>query len=215
MKSLEKYKTILWDFDGVILDSMPVRELGFRTVLKNYPTDQVEELLKFHRANGGWSRFVKLRFFFEKIRREEVSADLIQDLSKEFTEIMKSKLNSKDLLITDSLDYIKSNHLNFQMHIVSGSEHQELNFLCKELGIDSYFLSIHGSPTSKVELVYNSIRRNSYDQNEVILIGDSRNDWEAASANGIHFAGYNNAEIENLGEFYISRFDFLKFFKVV
>lgn len=206
MKSLEKYKTILWDFDGVILDSMPVRELGFRTVLKNYPTDQVEALLKFHRANGGWSRFVKLYYFFEKIRKEEVSADLIQDLSKEFTEIMKSKLTSKDLLISDSLDFIKRNYLNFQMHIVSGSEHQELNFLCKELGIDSYFLSIHGSPTSKIDLVSNLIQSNSYDRMELVLIGDSKNDAEAAEANGIDFVGFNCTDIQNLGRFYIHSF---------
>lgn len=206
MKSLENYKTIFWDFDGVILDSMPVRELGFRTVLKNFPTDQVEELIKFHRANGGWSRFVKLRYFFEEIRKEDVSKDLIEDLSEEFSAVMKAKLTSKDLLITDSLGFILDNHLNYQMHIVSGSEHQELNFLCKELEIDSFFLSIQGSPTSKIDLVANLIQSNSYDRMEVILIGDSHNDWEAAEASGIHFAGYNNTEILNLGKFYISRF---------
>ena len=215
MKSLEKYKTILWDFDGVILDSMPVRELGFRTVLKNYPHNQIEELIKFHQENGGWSRFVKIRYFFEKIRKEEVSTDFIQSLCNEFSSVMKSKLTSKELLISDSLDFIKRNHLTFQMHIVSGSEHGELNFLCKELGINSFFLSINGSPTSKIQHVSNLIEENSYDCREVILIGDSRNDWEAATANGIHFAGFNNIEIENLGEFYIYRFDFPNHFKVV
>lgn len=208
MKSLKKYRTILWDFDGVILDSMPVRELGFRTVLKNYPSDQVEELIKFHRANGGWSRFVKLLYFFEKIRKEEVSAGLIQDLSKEFTMIMKSKLTSEDLLISDSLDYIKRNYLNFQMHIVSGSEHQELNFLCKALGIDSYFLSIHGSPTSKIDLISNLIQSNSYDRMELVLIGDSKNDAEAAEANKIDFFGYNNLALKK-NEKYIDNFSLI------
>ena len=28
-------KTILWDFDGVILDSMEVRDFGFREIFKN------------------------------------------------------------------------------------------------------------------------------------------------------------------------------------
>jgi beta-phosphoglucomutase-like phosphatase (HAD superfamily) len=56
MKNLENYKVLLWDFDGVMMDSMPVRELGFRQVLERFPKDQVDELLQFHRKNGGWSR---------------------------------------------------------------------------------------------------------------------------------------------------------------
>ena len=31
---LDLYKTILWDFDGVIMDSMPVRDKGFEIVLE-------------------------------------------------------------------------------------------------------------------------------------------------------------------------------------
>ena len=28
-------KTIFWDFDGVILDSMPIRDYGFRKIWKS------------------------------------------------------------------------------------------------------------------------------------------------------------------------------------
>ena len=30
------FKTILWDFDGVILDSMKIRDWGFEEVFKNF-----------------------------------------------------------------------------------------------------------------------------------------------------------------------------------
>jgi beta-phosphoglucomutase-like phosphatase (HAD superfamily) len=38
-------KIIFWDFDGVILNSNEVRDNGFETVLKDFPTEQVEQLL--------------------------------------------------------------------------------------------------------------------------------------------------------------------------
>ena len=70
-------KTILWDFDGVILDSMKVRDWGFREIFKDFDSSSIEELLVFHRINGGLSRYVKIRHFFEEILCETVSEKII------------------------------------------------------------------------------------------------------------------------------------------
>ena len=39
--SPKDFKVVLWDFDGVIIDSNPVREYGFRQVLRDFPENQV------------------------------------------------------------------------------------------------------------------------------------------------------------------------------
>lgn len=206
MKNLEKYKTILWDFDGVLLDSMPVREYGFRTVLRGYPENQVEQLVQFHQANGGLSRYVKFRYFFEEIRKEEISEAQVLALSQDFSELMKERLISKSLLISDSVEFVKSAHSKKVMHIVSGSDEKELRYLCEILGLSSYFLSINGSPTPKNKLVATLISGLSLTEKEVLLIGDSLNDAEAARVNEIDFAGYNNLSLTNEGVFYIRSF---------
>ena len=41
-------KNFFWDFDGVILDSMLIRDTGFREVLKGYPLGEVDKLMEFH-----------------------------------------------------------------------------------------------------------------------------------------------------------------------
>jgi beta-phosphoglucomutase-like phosphatase (HAD superfamily) len=64
---LELYKNVIWDFDGVIIDSMPIRGQGFEEIFKDFAAVHVEELMRYHRANGGLSRFVKIRYFFEVI----------------------------------------------------------------------------------------------------------------------------------------------------
>ena len=43
-----KIKTIFWDFDGVILNSMEVRDFGFREIFKNFETTLVNKLIIFH-----------------------------------------------------------------------------------------------------------------------------------------------------------------------
>ena len=103
-------KVILWDFDGVILDSMPIREKGFIEVLKSFPSNQVKELIKFHNLNGGLSRYVKFRYFFEKILDRTLSETELMIWADRFSAIMKKLLIDPSLLINDSLNFIKKNY---------------------------------------------------------------------------------------------------------
>ena len=203
---LNDFNVILWDFDGVLMDSNAVRDLGFQKVLAGYPKQQVEELMKYHRENGGLSRYVKFRYFFEQVLKEKVSDAQIQSLAQSFSEIMCRLLINPNLLIQDALDFVKSNFQEINMHIVSGSDQQELRWLCKEMGIDQYFVSIHGSPIAKQQLVQDLLNNFQYNKYMVALIGDSINDFEAASVNGVQFFGYNNKMLRNYSEGYISSF---------
>lgn len=190
--------TIFWDFDGVLMDSNLIRDKGFVEVLDGFPENQVEQLLAFHQTNGGLSRYVKFRYFFEKIRGERISDEGIQEWADKFSIIMKKLLNNPELIIHETLGFVKMNYQKYQMHIVSGSDEKELRFLCKELGISSYFKSIHGSPMPKIQLVADLVKQHQYNSENCILIGDSVNDYEAANANQIYFLAYNNSKISEL-----------------
>ena len=199
-------QVIFWDFDGVILDSMQVRDKGFEEVLSNFPESEVKDLLEFHRNNGGLSRYVKFRYFFESIRNQKITEEEIQDWAERFSVIMKRLLIDRSLLISDSMAYIQE-HSNIQiMHIVSGSDQNELRYLCTELGISTHFKSIHGSPTPKKQLVKELLAKHNYPSSHCVLIGDSYNDFEAASDNGIQFYGYNNEYLKHVSNQYITAF---------
>lgn len=205
MKNLKNKKSILWDFDGVILNSMPIREKGFREVLSPYPKKQVDALIDFHTKNAGLSRYFKFNYFFQEIRNEESTQKLQEDLSNQFSKIMRGLLVDKSLLNTEVLSFIRKNS-NIPMHVVSGSDGSELRYLCQELQIDHLFVSIDGSPTPKIKLVENLITKYSYSKGEICLIGDSINDYDAAFNNGIDFFGYNNKELIKLDSAYIYEF---------
>lgn len=203
------FDSILWDFDGVILDSMPIRSDGFIEVLKNFPEDEVNDLLDYHLRNGGLSRYVKFRYFFEEIRGEKVSDGKVQEMANSFSEVMRQMLVNPSLLINDSLDFIREYCESVPMHIVSGSDGNELRFLCEALEISKYFQSINGSPTPKKELVRTLLKEHNYAKDNVVLIGDSLNDYEAAADNDIGFLAYNNQSLSRAHS-YISNFGKLK-----
>jgi phosphoglycolate phosphatase-like HAD superfamily hydrolase len=200
-------KTILWDFDGVVLDSMAVRDWGFEEIFKDFESDQVTALLKYHRANGGLSRYVKIRYFYENILGKSITEEEVMAYAQKFSVLMKKELTNSKNLIMDSVNFIKANYQKSHFHIVSGSDGEELRFLCKELGLSSYFLSIHGSPAPKKQLVADLFTKHNYSKSLTCLIGDSINDFEAAEANGIQFYGYNNLELKSIGVGYINSFE--------
>jgi phosphoglycolate phosphatase-like HAD superfamily hydrolase len=148
---------------------------------------------------------VKFRYFFEEIRNEQITEDQVNAFASKFSEIMLSLLLDEKLLIQDSLNFVKANHAQIPMHIVSGSDQTELRKICQHLEIDQYFRSIHGSPTPKKQLVKEVLENNNYPTSDTVLIGDAINDFDAAQVNEIAFAGYNNINLKGLGE-YIDQF---------
>lgn len=206
MTNFTKYKAILWDFDGVIMDSMPIRDKGFEVTLANYPEGEVKSLLEYHRINGGLSRYVKFRYFFEKIRNVSVTDEQIAALASKFSDVMMELLLDEKLLIMDSVEFIRQNYKAIPMHVVSGSDGVELRKICDALNLSQYFGSIHGSPTPKKQLISILLADYNYTPESVVLIGDSINDYEAAVHNNISFWGYRNLSLQEKSETYIDSF---------
>ena len=199
-------KNILFDFDGVILDSMPIRDYGFKEIFKDFDDDLVNKLLEYHNQNGGLSRYVKIKYFYNKLLKQEISEEKITNYADNFSKIMKIELVDKRYLIADTLKFIKESYKKYNLHIVSGSDERELQYLCKELRIDSFFQSVNGSPTHKNILVKNVLSVNRYIDSETILIGDSVNDYDAATENNLVFYGFNNPNLINVSKNYLDNY---------
>jgi phosphoglycolate phosphatase-like HAD superfamily hydrolase len=201
-------KNILFDFDGVILDSMKIKANGFAKLFEEYSDDKVAQIVDFHYKNGGVSRFDKIKYFYNSILNKEIDNKLVEEFANKFAYIIKDEIENSSNLIEDSVTFIKNNYTKYNLYIVSGAEHNELNKLCKIFELDKYFISINGSPTKKAQLVKSILFENSYKSSETILIGDSINDYEASVINNVTFFGYNNSELNKYN--YIDSFSSFK-----
>jgi phosphoglycolate phosphatase-like HAD superfamily hydrolase len=198
-------KNILWDFDGVILNSMKIKGDGFIELFKNYEQKYITVLESYHYANGGISRFEKIKYFFNEILKQEISNDDVLNLADEFAKIITKNIFDKANLIDETIIFIENNLKIYNFHIVSGAENNELNNLCNYFQINKYFLSINGSPTKKDILIKNILNKYNYKVNETVLIGDSINDFQASEKNNIKFYGFNNLDLKKYGN-YINTF---------
>ncbi len=190
-------KNIIFDFDGVILNSVPTKTEGFKKLFQNFSTDDVNKLILYHELNGGKSRYVKIKYFFNELLHKDISEQEILEYANKYSEITKEELTNPKYIIEDTLNFIKTNHKKYEMHIASGADENDLRYICEKLDLTKYFLSINGSPKIKSEIVKDILLDNRYDINETILIGDSVNDFDSAKDNGIDFFAYNNQKLKS------------------
>jgi phosphoglycolate phosphatase-like HAD superfamily hydrolase len=183
-----KYHNIIFDFDGVLVESNEIRFNGFRKLFKSYPQEQVGKLVSYSKANGGVSRYKKIAYFFNEIRQEPILDESVKKWADQY-----SKLVEQDIVeaqsVEGSLEFLDKYVDLFDFAIVSGSDQAELRRVCKKRKIDHFFKSILGSPVEKKDNIAALLSDLNWQHNKSLYIGDSNNDLEAAKANNLDFVG--------------------------
>ena len=64
-----KYKVVILDCDGVILDSNNLKTEAFKRVLgsKEYDSGLIRKFIMYHKKNGGVSRYEKFKVFIKRL----------------------------------------------------------------------------------------------------------------------------------------------------
>jgi len=201
-------KNIIFDFDGVILDSVPVKTEAFKKLFASFDNSSVDKLIAYHLQNGGKSRYLKIEYFFKEVLNKHISENEILEYADKYSSLTKEELSKSKYLIKDTVSFIQKNFQNYNLHVASGADEKDLKYICESLDLNRYFLSVHGSPIPKDDLIKDILVNNKYLTEETILIGDSINDFTAAEKNHIVFYGYNNTLLKE-DHNYIDHFDFI------
>jgi phosphoglycolate phosphatase-like HAD superfamily hydrolase len=178
-------KSVIFDFDGVLVESAEVKTEAFARLFSNYP-DKVHEIVEYHKRNMGISRYVKFRYFYENILNKELSNDEEIGLGERFSQIVLEKI-LKAPFVGGALDFLDKYHKKISLFIASGTPDEELHFITKKRGISHYFKEIHGAPRKKSEIIIDILSRYSLHPSEVIFVGDAETDLKAAMESGISF----------------------------
>ena len=194
-------KAIIFDFDGVILDSVDAKTQAFAELYEPYGKTVVQQVVKHHEANGGISRFEKIRYYHSNFLGTELSEIEIDNIADQFSQLALNKVLSSPY-VPGAEAFIKKNY-KYDLFISTGTPKEEIEYILQKLKIREYFKKVYGSPAVKTEHVGDIIARNKYDNKTVIFVGDAATDVEAANANDIMFIGRNTTYPDILKEKYI------------
>lgn len=141
----------VFDCDGVLLDSNPVKIAAFRAALADEDPAAVERLIVEHRASGGVSRFAKLERFYRDLVRVDDPAAAIATALQRFAKAARAGLRECPTILGVDLFVGELARAGVRMHVISGGEQQEVREALAARPWSTAFVGVHGSPTPKRE----------------------------------------------------------------
>lgn len=179
-------KAIIFDFDGVVVDSVRVKVQAFYDLYLPFGEAIAQKVAQYHEQNGGISRFEKIRYFHKNLLKKDISEEEVQVLANRFSELVKEKVISASF-IAGVLDFLEKNYQKYLFFVSTGTPETEILEIAKAQKIDHYFKEIYGSPDRKILHIERIMRKYNLTAEDLIFIGDSPNDRLSAQHFGIRF----------------------------
>lgn len=184
MINIKKYKTLVFDCDGVVLDSNKVKTEAFYQAALSYGKAAADALVSYHVRHGGVSRYKKFEYFLEHIVAGQEGLGLDELLHSYATSVEQGLLQCS---VAPGLQLLREAMQDSRWLIVSGGDQNELRdiFLRRKIS-DLFDGGIFGSPDTKEVILEREIARDNI-LLPALFLGDSKYDHVAASSVGLDF----------------------------
>ena len=203
MTDLSAYASIVFDCDGVVLNSNRIKTEAFRAAALPYGEAAAAELVAYHASNGGISRYVKFTRFLETIVPEYApgrEGPDLENLLKAYAGSVRTGL--MNCAVAEGLDALRVATPRARWLIVSGGDQGELRDIFAARRLAQHFNGgIFGSPDTKDEILCRELAAGTI-RKPAIFLGDSRYDFQASRAAGLDFVFVTGwTELPNWSDF--------------
>ena len=192
MINLSNYKTIIFDCDGVILNSNRIKTEAFRTSAFPWGERLANLLVDYHVANGGISRYQKFEFFIDTLiplylpdATPGIDGPGLNELLDTYSKCLRYQLVNCGS--ADGLDRLRQQTPHTSWCIVSGRDQSELRDVFQQRSLYHLFDGgIYGSPDTKNTILEREILSGQISM-PAIFFGDSLYDYKASLNASIDF----------------------------
>jgi len=189
MKNQNKYKHIIWDWNGTLINDawLFVELMNQELETRNLPLISVSD----YRAKFTFpvkKYYENLGFNFEKEDFEKVGLAFINKFKKR---------NKEPDLYENTYEVLKKIHtLGINQSIVSAQENNLLNETVRFYKLNNFFKHVagigHYYADDKISLAKNIRKKISCDNEEILVIGDSVHDYEVANSLSVDCILFSN-----------------------
>jgi len=185
-------KTIILDFDGVVVESLDIKTRAFRDLFSDYP-QYLERIMSYHLAHNAISRYIKFEYIVTHILGEAYDEDRAKQIAARFSGLVRQKIIECPYVegAEELLKYFAS---KVPLYIASATPQEELEAIIKARRLNRYFKGLYGTPWDKCDVVREVMLKEKVDPNAVVCVGDSKEDYKVARETGVLFIGRINEE---------------------
>jgi len=185
---MKKYDAIIFDFDGVLAESVDVKTRAFEALYAEYGDRIVEQVRDYHLQHGGISRFEKFRYYHEVLLGKTLTKDEENQLGDRFSQYVEDAV-VESVYVAGAYNFLENYYQSIPLFVASGTPDVELKRIVSRRNMAHYFISVHGSPAKKGDIIQDILTKHSFNPDHVLMIGDAIADYEGAIAAGIKFIG--------------------------
>ena len=183
-------KAIIFDFDGIILESAGIKTEAFKELFSDFPT-KIKQIIDYHLLNAGISRYIKFKYIYENILGRELTKEKEAELAEQFSQITLQKVLNAPF-VAGAREFLDKNQKRYQFFIASGTPEHELRNIIKLRQLKDYFKEVYGSPNEKRDIINEIMKKYHFSRDEVVYVGDSQSDRLAANKARIVFVEREN-----------------------
>ncbi len=184
---LTHYKTIVFDCDGVVLNSNKTKVNAYFSVAKRMggTDEQAQALVEHHVAKGSFPRNGKIEYYLNYIVKQPITPELMQQYMHAFDDILDTTLMQCE--VASGLLELKAATPEARWMLLSGGDQAELRRIFPRRNLAHLFeAGIFGGPDQK-EIVLSREKANGNLQLPALFVGDSKYDHQAANHAGLDF----------------------------
>lgn len=184
---------VVFDCDGVILQSNKLKSDAFATVLEAEAHDAtlIAEFVAWHQATGGVSRFHKFAHFYRDTLDIADWQARTKTACDEFGEVVSAGLRKCELVpgVKEVFEQLRAQGI--PMLVNTGGAQDEIRAVFAARGLDVYFEEVLGSPETKQANMVSLVQAGLLGQSG-IYFGDSALDFELAEEFSLDFVFVNH-----------------------
>lgn len=185
INKIYNYKYVFWDFDGVIKETVKIKNEAFITLFSGFNASISKKISDHLSKNSGLSRFEKIPIYLKIANIKYSESDILFWTDKYNKIVYERVINSK--YVDGVLDLIKSRYRDQLFIIVTATPEYEIKKILLEIGISRYFSKVFGSPQRKFQAILKFIDENNIPKDQCLMIGDSMEDYICANKCKIDF----------------------------
>ncbi len=182
---LPRLRAVIFDFDGVLLDSNAVKTAAFREVFARYPP-HADAMMAYHEAFVSQSRYEKFGYLVERLLDRPGDTVLVEQLAADFAGLLRDRMEACPF-VPGAAELLEALYAHVPLYLASVTPEEELRRLLGVRGLTRYFAQVYGCPPwHKPDAVANIVAALGGAAG-VVLVGDSAGDQRAAAAHGVEF----------------------------
>lgn len=178
-------KVIVLDFDGVVVESNNIKHQAFSEIFSTFP-DNYNEIMTYHLAHNAVNRHDKFRYIMENIFKQGYDKELAQIWALRFSELTQERIINCPYVV-GAMEFIRYFSDKFSLYLASATPLDELKIILKGRGILQFFKKVYGAPIPKIEMFEDIAKKETVKPDEILYIGDSREDYKVGSDFGCIF----------------------------